>query len=55
MHFLKQYPGRFTLMHVKVEIKKSAASENGSVYESTILGKGVVDVKGILTLHVNRV
>jgi sugar phosphate isomerase/epimerase len=48
MHFLKKYPGRFPLMHVKDEMKKNAAGKDGSTYESTLLGKGVVGVKEIV-------
>ncbi len=46
---IKQYPGRFELMHVKDEIK-SAKSEMGDGYESTILGAGVVGTKEIADL-----
>jgi sugar phosphate isomerase/epimerase len=48
MNYLKKYPGRFMLMHVKDEIKKAAAGQNGQLYESALLGKGVVGVKGIV-------
>jgi sugar phosphate isomerase/epimerase len=48
MDYLKRYPGRFLLMHVKDEIKRKQSSENGEIYESTILGQGVVGVKGIV-------
>ncbi len=40
-----KYPGRFASLHVKDEILSSNAHEK---YESTILGKGIVDVKGNL-------
>ncbi|HLY69124.1 MAG TPA: sugar phosphate isomerase/epimerase family protein [Puia sp.] len=46
---IKQYPGRFELMHVKDEIK-SAKSEMGDGYESTILGTGVIGTKDIIDL-----
>lgn len=46
--YLKRYPGRFTLMHVKDEIKKDTSAPNDSAYESTILGKGVVGVKDVV-------
>jgi sugar phosphate isomerase/epimerase len=46
---IKQYPGRFELMHVKDEIK-SGKSEMGDGYESTILGTGVVGTKDIVDL-----
>ena len=42
---LKQYPGRFELLHVKDEIK----APNGK-YESSILAKGVIPVKQVLDL-----
>lgn len=41
---VKKYPGRFVSMHVKDEIKRA----NGNGYESTILGKGVQQVKEIV-------
>jgi sugar phosphate isomerase/epimerase len=47
---LKQYPGRFELMHVKDEIKTSAVGEMGGQYESTILGKGIIPVKEVIDL-----
>ncbi len=46
---IKQYPGRFELMHVKDEIK-STKSEMGDGYESTILGAGVIGTKAIADL-----
>src|SRR5688500_19096186 len=36
---IKQYPGRFELMHVKDEIKTGGEGEMGGKYESTILSK----------------
>ncbi len=48
MDYLKRYPGRFFSMHVKDEIKKDTTTQNGEVYESTVLGKGVVGVKNIV-------
>lgn len=48
LYFLKKYPGRFKLMHVKDEMKKNKPGENGNLYESTILGKGVIEVKAII-------
>ncbi len=48
---IKQYPGRFELMHVKDEIKKTTAEgEMGGEYESTILGTGIIPVKEIIDL-----
>ncbi|MEP7320115.1 MAG: sugar phosphate isomerase/epimerase [Panacibacter sp.] len=49
LDIVKQYPGRFELMHVKDEIK-SAKGEMGGNYESTILGKGIIPVKDIIDL-----
>jgi sugar phosphate isomerase/epimerase len=46
---IKQYPGRFELMHVKDEIK-SAKGEMAEPYESTILGKGLIGTKDIVDL-----
>jgi sugar phosphate isomerase/epimerase len=42
---VKQYPGRFELMHVKDEIKSTSAS--GEKYESTVLGKGIVNTRAV--------
>lgn len=42
---VKQYPGRFESLHVKDEIKSTSKEEK---FESTILGNGIVDVKGVL-------
>lgn len=47
MDILKQYPGRFELMHVKDEIK-SDHGEMGGDFESTVLGRGVLDVKDVI-------
>jgi sugar phosphate isomerase/epimerase len=44
---LKQYPGRFESLHVKDEI---LSKKEGEKYESTILGKGIVNVKDNLEL-----
>jgi len=41
MDYLKRYPGRFALMHVKDVIKKAS----GEGYQSTPLGTGLVGVK----------
>ena len=48
MDYLKKYPGRFLLMHVKDEIKLPKPLPDGQVYESALLGKGVVGVKNII-------
>ncbi|MEO6675448.1 MAG: TIM barrel protein, partial [Ginsengibacter sp.] len=46
---LNKYPGRFELLHVKDEIK-SATESAAHVYESTILGKGVINTKQVTDL-----
>jgi L-ribulose-5-phosphate 3-epimerase UlaE len=43
----KKFPGRFASMHVKDEIPASSGHEK---YESTILGKGVVNVKEVIDI-----
>jgi sugar phosphate isomerase/epimerase len=47
MDYLKRYPGRFLLMHVKDEMKKNNPSPNGNEYESCELTKGLIPVKQI--------
>jgi sugar phosphate isomerase/epimerase len=47
---IKQYPGRFLSMHVKNEIKSAAAGEMNDGYESTVLNKGLLDIKHIIDL-----
>ena len=47
LDILKQYPGRFELMHVKDEIKSDKKDSMGG-YESTILGAGVIPVKEVV-------
>lgn len=47
LDFLKKYPGRFELMHVKDEIK-SDTGQGMDGYDSTILGEGVMPVKEII-------
>jgi sugar phosphate isomerase/epimerase len=47
LDLIRQYPGRFELMHVKDEIK-SDSGEGMDGYDSTILGKGVMPLKQIL-------
>lgn len=48
--FIKRYPGRFISMHVKDEIKSQKGGEMGDKYESTVLGTGVINVKGIVDM-----
>ncbi len=44
---VKKYPGRFESLHVKDEIKAEGGNEK---YESTILGKGIVNVREVIDL-----
>ena len=44
---INKYPGRFISMHVKDEVKSESKNE-GTGYESTILGRGVLPVKEVL-------
>lgn len=50
---INKYPGRFLSMHVKDEIKPANAKP-GDHYESTILGKGVINVKEVIDLARKR-
>ncbi len=50
LDIIKQYPGRFELMHVKDEIKTTGKGEMGGSYESTILATGIIPVKEIVDL-----
>lgn len=54
MDVVKQYPGRFELMHVKDEIKSKNPGEMGGGYESTVLGKGVIPVKEVIDFGRNK-
>ena len=47
---VRQYPGRFQSMHVKDEVKSSVANAQNHEYESTVLGKGIVNVKEVIDL-----
>jgi sugar phosphate isomerase/epimerase len=47
LDIVKEYPGRFELMHVKDEIKSETGKEK---FESTILGKGIVGTKEVIDL-----
>jgi sugar phosphate isomerase/epimerase len=46
---VKQYPGRFQSMHVKDEITSTEANAHEK-YESTVLGKGIVNPKEVIDL-----
>lgn len=48
LEIVKAYPGRFELMHVKDEISATRKGEMNDGFDSTVLGKGVVDVKAII-------
>lgn len=50
LDYLKKYPGRFLLMHVKDELKRDTPEKNGNTYENTLLGKGVIGVKEVIDL-----
>src|SRR5579859_469670 len=45
---VKKFPGRFELMHVKDEIEAPAGAREK--YESTVLGKGIAQVKEVIDL-----
>lgn len=47
LDIVKQYPGRFELMHVKDEILSNGGDEK---YESSILGQGIVNVRSVVDL-----
>jgi sugar phosphate isomerase/epimerase len=47
LELIAQYPRRFVSMHVKDEIKSGNSGEMGG-YESTVLGKGVMQVKKVI-------
>ena len=48
LYYLKKYPGRFLLMHVKDELKRDTPEADGRIYENTLLGKGVIGVKDVV-------
>lgn len=51
---VKKFPGRFESMHVKDEILAPIAIGGGhEKYESTVLGKGIVNVKEVIDLGRN--
>lgn len=47
MDVVKQYPGRFENLHVKDEILSSGGNEK---YESTIIGKGIVNAREVVDM-----
>jgi len=51
MDIIKKYPGRFPSLHVKDVLKEK--NQHNS-HDSTILGKGVLDVKDVLALAVKN-
>ena len=48
---IKQYPGRFPSLHVK-DVLKEKNKDNG--HDSTILGKGVLNVKDVVSLAIKN-
>ncbi|HEX7457227.1 MAG TPA: sugar phosphate isomerase/epimerase [Ginsengibacter sp.] len=48
LNYLKKYPGRFLLMHVKDELKRNTPEQNGNIYENTLVGKGIIGVKDVV-------
>ncbi len=44
---MKQYPGRFDILHVKDEVPATGGNEK---YESTILGEGIVNTHDVINL-----
>ncbi len=51
MDLIKNYPGRFVSLHVK-DVLKEKNKEN--MHDSTILGKGVLNVKDVLALAIKN-
>lgn len=47
---VKKFPGRFVSMHVKDEIESKGSAAGHEKYESTVLGKGIVNVKEVIDL-----
>ena len=47
--WIEKYPGRYASFHVKDEIKAEVGEMNDG-YDSTLLGKGVIDTKGLCQL-----
>ncbi|MBI2731173.1 MAG: sugar phosphate isomerase/epimerase [Sphingobacteriales bacterium] len=47
LEIVNKFPGRFELMHVKDEV---ASSDKHEKYESTILGKGIAEVKKVIDI-----
>jgi sugar phosphate isomerase/epimerase len=47
LDIINQYPGRFENLHVKDEIK---STEGNEMYESCILGEGIVNIREVLDL-----
>ena len=49
MDIITKYPGRFASLHVKDEILSNGGHEK---YISTILGKGIVDLRNVVDICV---
>ncbi len=47
---VRKYPGRFQSMHVKDEIPRTGDVVGDEIFESTILGAGIVNVKEVIDL-----
>lgn len=47
---LQKYHGRFENVHLKDEIKATSGNDEHGKYESTILGKGIIDCKEVARL-----
>ncbi len=54
MDYLKRYPRRFFSMHVKDEVKKHKTTQNSELYESTVLGKGEIDIKNTVAFALKQ-
>jgi len=55
LDFIRKYPGRFRLLHVRDEVQVAAgAGERGAGYDSTVLGKGVMPVGEIVNAALRK-
>jgi sugar phosphate isomerase/epimerase len=53
MDILQQYPGRFSLLHVKDLIPAKGQGEMNDPYDSTVLGQGILGTREILKTAVH--
>ena len=51
MDVIKKYPGRFVTLHIKDVLKEK---NNENMHDSTILGKGVLNVKDVIPLAIKN-